>query len=214
MCDPVSVGVTMMAATAVSAYGQYKAGKQQAQVIEANAQNEAGIAEYNAQSIENAAEYNASVLEENAKIFDEAAVDSIARGAEGAAQERQVARQATGRARAARGSSGTKVDAGTNLDLQVQNAGMGEFNALTIMNNAEREAYGYRTQAKDARKQAEGVRYTSALDAGGVRAGAKVGLANAGYSAASTRYGSRLNAIGTLVTGASSTGKYYFGETG
>jgi hypothetical protein len=51
--------------------------------------------------------------------------------------------------------SGVELSGGSSLDVLVGTAGIGAQDALTIQNNAAREAWGYRTQAGYARQQAK-----------------------------------------------------------
>ena len=253
MCAPAAVPVISAVATVGSAYGQYQAGKSAAaaaklqgetanSVAELNARNVENTAAYNAEVIENsaifnikqreeAAKYNASILEDNAKIYERVAADAIERGTSDAAALRQEGRTASGRARAVAGSSGTSANSGTNLDLILQNAQNSEINAVTAMNNAEREAYGYKVEARNTRKQADatrfqaaqegeairynadlekqGVLYQGANDAMAIRVGGQATRTNANYAASVARQGGILNAGSTLVTGAADFGTKY-----
>ena len=132
MCDPTG-GFLTAAAAAVSAFGQIS----------------------QASAASSTAKANANIARTNATIKEQAATDAIQRGADSGAIARQKAKQATASYRAAKGSSGTLVDTGTNLDIQEQNAGTGELNALLIQNNAEREAYGYKVGAVTDRMQGD-----------------------------------------------------------
>jgi hypothetical protein len=48
MCEPTTIAIAMAAGSAMQAYGQYQAGKNEAKMIKATAQNNANISEYNA----------------------------------------------------------------------------------------------------------------------------------------------------------------------
>jgi len=93
------------------------------------------------------AKANAQIARVNADIKNKQAADATQRGADRAALRRQEALAATASLRARAGSSGFLADTGTNLDLQEQNAGIGEMNSLAEINNAEREAYGFKIGA-------------------------------------------------------------------
>lgn len=200
------------AASALGTLAEYRAakekGKVEAQVTEVNAENNRVATEYNAQSVLNAGEYNARVADENAKIYDIAAADAIQRGADEAGDERDLAKRANATARATMGSSGGVVDSGTRLRLQADNAGYGEMNALSVMNNAEREAYGLRTAGKDARAQATGIRYSSGLDAENLRLAGKVGYQGAQMTSAAQRYAANADASTVLINAGKNAGKY------
>lgn len=105
---------------------------------------------------------------------------------------RENARKANARARAVAGSTGLLADTGTNLDIQGQNSATGELNALTVYNNAQREAYGHDVATTDFLAEAQNLRFTG-----------DVGVTNANYSAAVQRQAGLLNAGTTLVTGTS-----------
>lgn len=204
MCSPIlSIGATLVSGI-YAARSQRAAANYQASSTLYQAQNEAAVNEYNAQATENISEYNANIAEANAAIYREAAVDAIQRGADEAGEIRQFGRAVNARGRAAAGSSGTVVDAGTNLEIMAQNSMVAEINALTAMNNAEREAYGYELQETALKNQATGTRYTGEIEAQNIRLGSEVGLRNAQAGAENFRYAGRLNSMSTyLRTGAS-----------
>lgn len=159
MCDPMSLTI---AAVGVQAVGQLS----------------------QAAAASSAAKSNAQIARVNAGIKEKAATDAVQRGADNSAEARQKSREATASFRAKAGSSGFLVDTGSNLDIQEQNAGVGEQNALIIGNNAEREAYGYKVGALNDNMQADAF----------------------GRQAKSAMTNGLLSAGGTLVTGASNYG--------
>lgn len=204
MCPPVlavaAVAMTVAAANQAAAAQQAAADAQASQVTYV-AENEKILADRNADVVEKVGDYNAEVVENNIEVLEEAAGDSIQRGADAAAEARRQTRQSNAMGRSMAGSSGTLADTGTNLDLQIQNKMEGEITALTVMNNSEREAHGYMIDAVAEENRAKGIRYTSSEDAKGIRAGADVGVANANYAAENYRYAGALNAQTTLVSG-------------
>jgi hypothetical protein len=103
------------------------------------------------------------------------ASDAIARG-NAAARRIQVATSGeVGRARATLAASGVALDSGSALDIQAQDAGMGELDAQMVRNNAMREALGYTTNAAlagfGARQKASAIEAQSydTLVTGGMR---------------------------------------------
>lgn len=162
MCSPT------FAIAAVQGFMQYQQGKAQAKAEKVTAANNQRIANF------------------NASIKDREAADSVARGAEGAWKERVQATRANARLRA--NLSGL-ADTGTSLQLQGQNAGMGEVNALTVLNNAEREAYGHK------------------MDAQSIRFGAANEMASASYRAGVMKQNGLLTGLGTFATGFADYGK-------
>lgn len=125
MCEPATITLALTAASGViAAGGAIKQG--QAQKAQAN--------------------YQAAVERNNATIAGWQADDAAKRGqVEEQRQRLQVAR-IRGSQRAAYASSGVELTGGSPLDTLMDTAQLGELDALTIRSNAEREAYGYRTQ--------------------------------------------------------------------
>lgn len=126
----IATGAVLIGA-GISAYGQYQQG----------------------QSKKQAADYNAQVQGQQAQVANQEAIDVQNQGANTAASEQEKARQANATLRATGASSGVRTDTGTLGLLQDQNAGMGEFNALTARNNAARQAWGYQVGATNALNQ-------------------------------------------------------------
>lgn len=137
MCGPVAIGAAMLASAAVSAYSQKK-----------NADYQADIANYNADVAENSAN------------------DAINRGNADAAQQRARARQLSGTQTATLAASGVDLGGGTAVDIFSQTAGMGELDALTAVNNAQRQAYGLQAQAAGQRSQAQAATASGNFGAG------------------------------------------------
>lgn len=97
------------------------------------------------------ASYQAALQEQNAVYLDYAAGDAVARGqfTEGVARlhgGQKIAAQTAGYA-----ASGVDVQSGSAAQVGGQTATMTELDAQLIRNNAMREAWGYKTQAAQAR---------------------------------------------------------------
>jgi len=84
----------------------------------------------------------------NAMYANDAANDAKARGRYDADLQRIRTGQMIGTQRTAMAANGGLVDEGTNAALQADTAALGELDALTIQNNAAREAYGFQVQAQ------------------------------------------------------------------
>lgn len=125
MCAPMAVAAVMMVAAAASAYSQRQQSKYQSKM----------------------AQYNADVQEKSAQ----AAINS---GNEQAAQVRARARQLQGTQAATLAASGVDLGGGTAVDIFGDTAQQGELDALTTVNNAQRQAYGLQAQAAGNRSQA------------------------------------------------------------
>lgn len=95
------------------------------------------------------AEANAQAdqLRQNAMFLRQSADDAIARGRSESDWARVETQQLIGTQRAAQAASGGEVNTGTNALIQQDTAQLGELDALTISNNAAREAYGYNVEA-------------------------------------------------------------------
>jgi len=126
MCEPVTI--SLLAATAISggvaAYGAHQEGvaaKQQA-------------------------DYQAAVAKNNSILAQRAADDARARGGIEASQQRLKTLQLIGSQRASAAARGVLVDSGSAAYQIADTAAMGELDALTIRNNAEREALGFEAQ--------------------------------------------------------------------
>lgn len=130
MCDPATAlaGATI-ALGGVSAYNQYQNGR-----------------------------YQASVANQNAETATAQANDAINRGNAAAEQRRVQMRQQLGTQAATLGAGGADLTSGTALDITGDTAQFGSLDALTTLNNAQREAYGYQVQATNYENQASAAR--------------------------------------------------------
>lgn len=171
--------------TAVNVIGQIKGG---------NAAKRAGEAQ------QRAAMKSADLADFNAQVAELQAEDAIVRGQEEQQRFRTRVRGAIGSQRVGFAASNIDVNYGSAADVQADAAYLGELDALTIMGNAAREAWGYKMGAEDLRRRGqlareEGVAFT---EAGRVMQGV-----------------SRWNAAGTLVTSGGSllAARYGFGRT-
>ena len=140
-----------------------------------------------ARATEQQGEYEAQLLEQNAGLAELQAADAVSRGQADALTRRGQTRQVVGAQRVGLAAQGIDIDVGSAADVQAEASAIGAFDALTIRNNAAREAWGYGIAAADARNRASLT-----------RRGAK-NLAGA----------QRTAAVGTLLTGgASFAGQY------
>ena len=164
MCD------VMVALTVASAAMQYQQSRAQAAAIKQEAAN------------------NKNIMEFNARQQDIAADDAVQRGAQNSANIRENYKRTNATARARLGSAGLIADAGSGFDIQGQNAQTGEYNAMSAMIDAEREAAGFKNQATSDRFAGD------------------VGVSNASYTSKITRQQGLLDAGTTLVTGVGKRG--------
>lgn len=147
------------------------------------AAKQAGIAQ------REAAESEAQLSDFNAHVADAQAQDAVERGAEEESRYRTGVRDLIGSQRTGFAASGVDVGYGSAVDVQADTAFLGELDALTIRNNAAREAWGFKVQATDLRKRAEITR----------KAGA-----NAEAAGREAQKAARIGAATTLVAGAGS----------
>ena len=103
------------------------------------------------------ADQQAKALRQNAFYLNQSAQDATARGIIESDQSRVQTQQAIGTQRAAMASNGGVVDQDSNAIIQQDTAQIGELDALTISNNAAREAYGFQVQAQDNLRTAKNV---------------------------------------------------------
>lgn len=170
---PAAAIAVMAIGTGISAYMQYRAGKEQQKGLnaQADAQVRAGkLAQEAKESEAQLAEYNAAVAELQAK-------DAITRGDLDANRMRSEIDQVIGRQRAGMAAGNIDVSFGSPLDIASDARYLGELDALQIKTNAAREAWGYQVQAEDARTRAAIIRKegryaaeTGSLNASALRA--------------------------------------------
>ncbi|MBD1412793.1 hypothetical protein NUJ30_08765 [Burkholderia contaminans] len=155
----------------------------------------AGVAAYGAikqgQAQSAALQYQAQVAANNQKIANQYAQQAIADGENKVAAKQQQTAQMIGAQRAAMAANGIDLDSGSPLRLQQDTAKLGNVDALTIRNNAAREAYGYQVQGLSYGQQAQ--------------------LDEAGASNAVTA--GNLNAFSSIIGGASSIGSKWIDYT-
>lgn len=92
-------------------------------------------------------EYQKTVADFNAQLSELQSKDAIDRGGKEAAQVKEQAKQMIGSQRAIMAASGVVVDSGSAAEVQADTQKMATQDAVTIRNNAAREAWGYKTQA-------------------------------------------------------------------
>ena len=106
----------------------------------------------------NAAEYAASKKEEadrdNATLAQLHAADALQKGQRAAGQLRQKGTATASAARVGYAASGIDENSGTAAQVEATSRSNAELDALTTMNNATRDAWGYKVQAKQFDDQA------------------------------------------------------------
>ncbi|RZN40395.1 hypothetical protein FEK48_13150 [Escherichia sp. E2593] len=125
MCSPaIALVAVTVASTAMSAYSQHQSSK-----------------------------YQQAVADQNSDIAENQAQDSINRGNAEAEQRRREMRQRQGTQAATMGATGADLSSGSALDMFGDTAQFGTLDALTTVNNAQREAYGYQVSSMNSQAQ-------------------------------------------------------------
>ena len=143
-----------------------------------------------AKAYEMQGDYQRRMGELNAKLSEAQADDALKRGEKAVVQHKKQVKKLIGAQRTSLAAQGVELDSGSALDIQEESAQLGQIDALTIRNNAWREAWGFRTQALTHSAQGEfaglayGTQATSSLLTGGIQA--------AGYGMQSGYYLSKL----------------------
>lgn len=135
------------------------------------------------------AKYQAEAAKENRQLEENAASAERRQGYDNMITRRQETAKIIGKQRAAAGASGAAVDAGSNLDLQLDTAQQGELDAINIYNQALDRAYNHELQADNYARQA------------GAFSAQSKSARNSGY----------MNAFGTALGGLASMGSTWAG---
>ncbi len=93
------------------------------------------------------------IEDENAKLALQEAADASRRGAIEEENHRNRVRAMLGAQRASFGANNVDSASGTPLGLLTETARFGEVDAVTIRNNAAREVYGYKHEAKQSKRR-------------------------------------------------------------
>lgn len=120
MCNPAVIGLAMMAV--------------------------GGAVQANQQRIDG--EVASNVAEYNAKLAERKAQDTVNRGQEEENKHRRKVSALKGQQKAQFGASGVELDSGSASDILAETEVLGEYDALTIRGNAEREAQSLRDSAR------------------------------------------------------------------
>ena len=106
------------------------------------------------QAAANAATYNAEVNANNQQMADAAAVTALQQGAVAQQQKAYQEDVLIGQQKAGLAANGIDVGSGTAVDLLADTKAAGEFDQLTITNNAARTAQGFENQGINYQNQA------------------------------------------------------------
>lgn len=106
-----------------------------------------------ARALEQHADYEAQLYGMNADLAGAQGADAIARGHEAELRSRSSSRRLVGAQRAGLAAQGVDLSTGSPAAVIENDMALGELDALTIRNNARREAWGYQAQASMYRNQ-------------------------------------------------------------
>lgn len=112
-----------------------------------------------AKAAEQMGDYEAQLYGMNAEFAELQAEDAIARGRESEFRSRAGTRQLVGAQRVALAAQGISLDTGSPADVIENDMMLGELDALTIRNNARREAWGFQAQAAQYRAHGDMARW-------------------------------------------------------
>jgi len=133
--------------------------------------------------------YQAQVAKNNQQMAEQSAQYALAAGQQNAATTSLRGAAKVGAIKTQQGASGVDVNTGTAVDVQAGERQSAQLDTETVLNNAQRQAYGYRVQ---------GVNY-------GAQAGLDIAQAGyAGQQASDATTAGFLKAGGSLLSGAQS----------
>lgn len=98
-------------------------------------------------AIESEGNYQKSISDINSRFADINAEDAIKRGDKEAIELKKQAKRMIGTQRVNLATQGIDIESGSALDVQEDTAGQAELDAITIRNNAWKEAWGYKVQS-------------------------------------------------------------------
>ncbi|MEW7385757.1 hypothetical protein [Klebsiella pneumoniae] len=109
---------------------------------------------------------NAALANANADAQEQAARDTINTANDQAYQQRQQARRVAGQQTTALAANGADLTSGNALDLTTETMQQGTLDALTTINNGQRQAAGLQFQADTSRAQGKIDKQSGMLGAG------------------------------------------------
>lgn len=137
-------------------------------------------------AIEAQGEYQKQMFQMNSRLAEMQADDAIRRGDRAAYLYKKDVKRTIGNQRAALAAQGIEVNDGSALEVQMDTASQGEIDALTIKNNAYREAWGYKMEALTASSRGEYASISSKFDSSMTMLGGISGAAGSFLKAGSS----------------------------
>lgn len=146
MCEPITAAIAGIGSFFGSAGGAMATGL----ALGAIGTGLSAYSSYqNQEAANDAADYQTKIAQYNAGIAENQAQDAEHRGEIEEKQHRLRVSQFKGSQRAKAAGSGVMVDLGSTMDVLDDTDYFAEQDAMTIRENAAREAYGYRAQAQN-----------------------------------------------------------------
>lgn len=130
------------------------------------------------------AEFQAQVARNNQKVAEQNAGLAIQTGEEKATARGLAEAAQLGHVKASQAASGLDINVGSPVDVRAAQAKFGRLDALTEMNNAQLQAYGYRTQATNYLAQS----YLDTAEAKQARAAGPLNFASSLIGGAGTAF--------------------------
>lgn len=121
--------------------------------IQAISATTSAYSESEAQKVQGA--YAKQTADANAHLLDMRARDAKERGALAENQQLSKVDQMVSTQRAAQAASGVDINSGSAASVRSSTKMMGELDALTIKNNAWREAWGYQVESNNQKEQGD-----------------------------------------------------------
>jgi hypothetical protein len=114
----------------------------------------AGTSILQARALQQQSIFEREALKQNARMAELQAQDALRRGEQEATKSLQQTRQLMGAQRAALAAQGIEIDSGSSLDILMDTGAIGASEAVTIRNNAFKEAFGFTAEAGVFRTEA------------------------------------------------------------
>lgn len=122
-----------------------------------------------AKGVEAQGKYEQSILEQNAKFAEQNAADVVEQAGVDELRHKAAIKGLIGTQRTVAGAADIDINSGSIKDIQNETDLIGEIDALTIRNNAARQAWGYKVEAADLRNRGKLARMGALNQASAIR---------------------------------------------
>lgn len=123
------------------------------------------------------------MMEYNSRVADLQSVDALLRGDVAAKRQGRITNKVIGVQRAAYAAQGVTLDVGSQADVEADTVFLGKLEEMRIRNNAARESWGYKVQARDLSMRGQYAMQTSQMQAIDtlLTSGSRLALAKYGF---------------------------------